>query len=145
MSVDHKPNNPGEEKRIKKKGGRVEPYWDEQGKPLGPHRVWLKNENIPGLAMSRSLGDLVAASVGVSPEPEVLDFNLERDDKFIVIASDGVWEFLSNDRVMNLVKPYYLKNLPEKACNRLVKESVIHWKKEDEVIDDITCVCLFLN
>ncbi len=49
--------------------------------------------------MARSLGDLVAASVGVSPEPEVLDFELEPDDKFIVIASDGVWEFLSNERV----------------------------------------------
>ena len=49
--------------------------------------------------MARSLGDLVAASVGVSPEPEVLDFDLEPDDKFIVIASDGVWEFLSNERV----------------------------------------------
>ena len=47
--------------------------------------------------MARSLGDLVAASVGVSPEPEVFDFILEPDDKFIVIASDGVWEFLSNE------------------------------------------------
>ena len=53
--------------------------------------------------MARSLGDLVAASVGVSPEPEVLDFELEPDDKFIVIASDGVWEFLSNERVLFLI------------------------------------------
>ncbi len=52
--------------------------------------------------MARSLGDLVAASVVVSPEPEVLDFELEPDDKFIVIASDGVWEFLSNERVFFL-------------------------------------------
>ena len=52
--------------------------------------------------MARSFGDLVAASVGVSPEPEVLDFELEPDDKFIVIASDGVWEFLSNEKVFYL-------------------------------------------
>ena len=52
--------------------------------------------------MARSFGDLVAASVGVSPEPEVLDFNLEPDDKFIVIASDGVWEFLSNEDVKTI-------------------------------------------
>ena len=49
--------------------------------------------------MARSFGDLVAASVGVSPEPEVRHFELEPDDKFIVIASDGVWEFLSNEQV----------------------------------------------
>ena len=54
--------------------------------------------------MARSFGDLVAASVGVSPEPEVLDFELEPDDKFIVIASDGVWEFLSNEQVFYFLK-----------------------------------------
>ena len=49
--------------------------------------------------MSRSLGDRVAHSVGVSSVPEVTEFYLSRDDKFIVIASDGVWEFLSNEDV----------------------------------------------
>ena len=64
---------------------------------MGPARVWLKNQNIPGLAMSRSLGDLVAASVGCSQDPEVFDFTFDYKDKFIIIASDGVWEFLSNE------------------------------------------------
>lgn len=36
---------------------------------MGPHRVWLLNEDVPGLAMSRSLGDYVAQSVGVIPDP----------------------------------------------------------------------------
>jgi len=54
--------------------------------------------------MARSLGDLVAASVGVSPEPEVLEFDISPDDKFIVIASDGVWEFLSNENVKYRLK-----------------------------------------
>lgn len=49
--------------------------------------------------MSRSLGDRVAHSVGVSSAPEVMEFHLKREDKFIVIASDGVWEFLSNEEV----------------------------------------------
>ena len=39
------------------------------GDPIGPYRVWLKNENVPGLAMSRSVGDRVAHSVGVISEP----------------------------------------------------------------------------
>ena len=40
-------------------------YLDADGKPVGPARVWLKTQNIPGLAMSRSLGDTVAHTVGV--------------------------------------------------------------------------------
>lgn len=40
----------------------------------GPPRVWLKDQQIPGIAMSRSIGDLVAGSVGVIAEPEVETF-----------------------------------------------------------------------
>jgi len=66
LSDDHKPDLPKEHERITKKfGGRVLSYLDGQGKPVGPARVWLKNQNIPGLAMSRSIGDIVAHSVGV--------------------------------------------------------------------------------
>ena len=65
--------------------------------------MWLKNEDIPGLAMTRSFGDETAARVGVIAEPgmlyynnylEILELDLCKDDKFIVLASDGVWEFL---------------------------------------------------
>ena len=56
--------------------------------------------------MARSFGDLVAASVGVSPEPEIFEYNLVPEDKFIIIASDGVWEFLSNEAVINYYSLY---------------------------------------
>lgn len=63
---------------------------------------------MPGLAMSRSLGDQIAHSVGVSTEPEVMKFEISPEHKFIVIASDGVWEFLSNEQIGQIVWPYYL-------------------------------------
>ena len=53
-------------------------------------RVWLKNEDIPGLAMSRSFGDGMAARVGVNAIPEIEEFMLEAQDKILVLASDGV-------------------------------------------------------
>jgi serine/threonine protein phosphatase PrpC len=64
---------------------------------MGPARVWLKHENIPGLAMSRSFGDFVASQVGVIAEPEVTQTELRKDHRFLMVASDGVWEFLSNE------------------------------------------------
>lgn len=66
LSRDHKPELKEEYQRIKSKGGRVASCLDMDGLPAGPKRVWLKNEPLPGLAMSRSIGDLVAASVGVT-------------------------------------------------------------------------------
>ena len=54
-------------------GGRVEAYKDNFGGDLGPARVWKKKKDSPGLAMSRSLGDQVAAELGVISEPEILE------------------------------------------------------------------------
>lgn len=69
LSHDHKPDLDEEALRILESGGRIEPYILEGGERCGPNRVWLLDEDIPGLAMSRSIGDLVAASVGVTWEP----------------------------------------------------------------------------
>lgn len=63
--------------------------------------------------MSRSLGDQVAHSVGVATDPEVMRFELSPDDKFLIIASDGVWEFLTNEAVARIVWPFYCRNSPE--------------------------------
>lgn len=103
------------------------------------------NENIPGLAMSRSFGDHAAVEVGVISEPEILEMNLIEDDKFIVIASDGVWEFLSNDEVVRIVQPHYNNNSAEKAAEALIRESLKRWKQEENVVDDITCIIIFLT
>ena len=65
---------------------------------------------MPGLAMSRSLGDQVAHSVGVSSVPEVKSFLVGVDDKFVVIGSDGVFEFLTNEDIARLVMPYFYVN-----------------------------------
>lgn len=143
LSRDQKPDEPGEMQRILKYGGRVEAFKDFNGDPIGPARVWLKHENIPGLAMSRSIGDKIAAQVGVLAEPEILEFSLTEEDKIIVLASDGVWEFLSNDQVMNLILPYFHKNQPEAACEKIIKESVNWWKKVYLDIDLISFLFFF--
>ena len=60
--------------------------------------------------MSRSLGDAIAHSVGVSSTPEVKSFLVGVEDKFVVIGSDGVFEFLTNEDVARLVMPFYQVN-----------------------------------
>jgi serine/threonine protein phosphatase PrpC len=145
LSDDHKPEKPAELARISKCGGRVEPHKDHNGQPLGPHRVWLKNENVPGLAMSRSIGDRIVTKAGVIAEPEIIDLELEEEDKFVVIGSDGLWEFLSNEKIVELVTPFYQKNQLEAACNCLVRTAVECWNQFDNMVDDITCIIISLK
>lgn len=69
ITRDHKPDDPDERDRILRCNGRIESYKGRYGENVGPARVWLKTEQYPGLAMSRSIGDACAHSVGVSAIP----------------------------------------------------------------------------
>ena len=62
------------------------------------------------------MGDDVAHSVGVTSTPDVIVRDITDDMCFIVVASDGVWEFLSNDKVKDIVLQYYNRNDPKGAA-----------------------------
>ena len=143
LSIDQKPDNPEEKARILKAGGRVEPLPGPPGEDCGPSRVWLAEVDVPGLAMSRSVGDEVSQTVGVISVPEVIVHDITGEDIFAVWASDGVWEFLSNQQVCSIVWKYQ-QDLSE-AAHQLVEESHKQWKKEEEVVDDITCIIVKFN
>ena len=145
LTRDHKPTEEDEKKRIIDKGGRIEAYKDDSGEYVGPERVWLKGEDLPGLAMSRSFGDDVAHMIGVTSKPEIKEFKLTEEDKFILLGSDGIFEFISSDDSVNMVKDFYLKNDINGALNHLYKTSSQKWIMEEEVIDDITLIIIFLK
>ena len=75
---------------------------------------------------------------------DIIEQDIGDECKFIILASDGVWEFMENRRVMNIVYPFYGKNDPEGAVNALTREANAEWEKEDSVIDDITAIVCFL-
>lgn len=95
--------------------------------------------------MSRSVGDAVAHSVGCACEPEITHTVLTPNDKIVLLASDGIWEFLQNQQVANIVYPYFEKDAPEAAANALVSVALAQWKRQSQSIDDITIVIIFLN
>ena len=95
--------------------------------------------------MSRSFGDDVAHMIGVTSKPEIKEFKLSEEDKFILLGSDGIFEFISSDDSVNMVKDFYLKNDINGALNHLYKTSSQKWIMEEEVIDDITLIIIFLK
>ena len=152
LSIDHKPNRKIENERIKKNGGEIKKIIDNQidsinnkSEHLFPYRVYIKGKNYPGLAMSRSLGDFVAKSVGVINEPEIIDLNIEDNDKFIILASDGLWEVVSNEEARDIVDIYYRINNVKGAVEKLISVASDKFKKISEYIDDITIIIIFLN
>ena len=72
---------------------------DEDGNEQGPLRIWIEGEQVPGLAISRSIGDIVARSIGVTWKPEIAIYKLCPEDRIICLATDGIWEVLENQDV----------------------------------------------
>lgn len=143
LSRDQKPELASERKRIVQSGGRVQACRDVGGAPIGPLRVWLKHQDIPGLAMTRSFGDRLAASVGVTCKPVITERQIDaKSDQFIILASDGVWEFIENQEAVDIVAK---GPTPSAAVKALCDEATRRWKEEEEVIDDITATVVYLK
>lgn len=102
LSSDHKPGEPEEKKRIEKAGGRV--GLTAPGQPL---RVFQRHGSMiyPGLAVSRSIGDQWTSHLGVISTPDVKEYELSEGDHdlFLILGSDGLWEWLTNQQAVNIV------------------------------------------
>ena len=143
LSIDYKPELPEESNRIMMAGGVVEQMKDDFGQPVGPYRVWAAGQDYPGLAMSRSIGDLKGKALGVIPDPGILEYDLNKSTKFVLACSDGVWEFLNNDTVRDIGKSFYIENDASAYCHELIEQSLLEWTKNDIIVDDITAVVAF--
>ena len=144
ISFDHKPDLPKEKERIYNHGGMVDQITNSYGMKVGPMRVWKNGLNYPGLAMSRSLGDFQAKECGVIAEPDITEHTIEKSStKYLVICSDGVWEFIKNESVKELGNVHYAKNDVGGFCSGLVRFAMTTWEKFDIIRDDITVVCVY--
>ncbi|KAK1697094.1 hypothetical protein QYE76_013791 [Lolium multiflorum] len=140
LTVDFKPDLPHEKERIRQCKGRVHSLGDEPG----VHRVWLPDREAPGLAMSRAFGDYCVKDYGVISAPEVTRRRVTARDQFVILATDGVWDVLSNEEAVRVVAATPDR---EKAAKRLVECAVRAWrrKRRDIAVDDCSAICLFLH
>ena len=147
LSRDHNLSEIDEVLRIKYKNGEIHPFLDEDGSFSGPNRVWIKGQGIPGLAMTRSFGDIIGSTVGVINEPEIKFFKHKKENKFIIIGSDGLWEYISCQEAINIVAEFYEdKNFDSNnAVIKLFQEARNKWIENQNYIDDISIIVLFLE
>ena len=140
LSHDQKPDNENEKKRIEEMGGIVSQCNDlyDDGKEGGPFRIWMKGCDYPGIAMSRSIGDKIAHSIGVINEPEIMEFNLDELSKFIILGSDGVFQHLNNNEINDIIFEEKEK-IGENICKKIINKAINKFIENDEyVVDDIT-------
>ncbi|KAJ7979110.1 Phosphatase 2C family protein [Quillaja saponaria] len=139
LTIDQKPNLPREAARIKLRKGRV---FALQHEPE-VSRVWLPNTNSPGLAMARAFGDFCLKDFGLISVPDVSLHRLSEKDEFVVLATDGVWDVLTNREVVDIVAA-----APQSSSAQTLVESAVRaWRMKfpTSKVDDCAVICLFLD
>lgn len=129
MSTDHKPSNPEEHERIIKMGGEVTNVKDGQ---YGPYRVYKNNgDSVPGLAVARTFGDLIGHECGIVETPQISFKNIDSQDEFIVIGSDGVFDVMNSVEIIG----YVFERIEEVGRERIAEEIVEECRKRWELIN----------
>ncbi|PIA44729.1 hypothetical protein AQUCO_01700374v1 [Aquilegia coerulea] len=156
LSYDQTPFRQDEYERVKLCGARVlsvdqvegikdpdvQTWGDEESDGGDPPRLWVQNGMYPGTAFTRSVGDSTAEKIGVVAVPEVSMVRLTPEHLFFVIASDGVFEFMSSQAVVNMVLKY---SDPREACAAIARESYKLWLEHENRTDDITIIIVHIK
>lgn len=148
LTKDHKlEDHPREVMRIHRAGSFIRP--SQEVPYFLPARIFADKDNLrkgPGLTMARSLGDADADEAGVIPTPEVTFRALDSsEDEFIILASDGVWEFLSSEDVVEVVSGFLNRGEPAIVAARfLIAQAALAWRAEEgDYRDDITAIVVY--
>lgn len=134
LTRDHKPSVPSELERVNKCGGHVAQAYIPGVGFAGPPRV------CGSLCITRAIGDTALQDAGVTPTPEVIKHHIRSGDKLVVMASDGCWDYISNDRAAEIALKH---SDPRHASRAIVQEARQSWKRDPKsrgYIDDITCL-----
>ena len=89
------------------------------------------------------MGDSIANRIGVCAEPECFSREISDQDEVLILASDGVFDFLPNKAVLDCCMKY--KNDPVLACESVVDASYEQWLTYLDRTDDITVIIIFID
>ncbi|DBA85833.1 TPA: hypothetical protein ACH3X1_005382 [Trebouxia sp. C0004] len=90
-----------------------------------------------GIQVTRSIGD-ADLKPALTAQPEVAQHRLTAEDEFVMVASDGLWDKLSNEEAVGLVHDTVKQ--PTMAAQRLVTEALSRGSG-----DNITVIVAFLR
>ncbi|KAK3598987.1 hypothetical protein CHS0354_024663 [Potamilus streckersoni] len=172
LTMDHKPSDPEEKRRIEESGGQVvakagvqRVVWNRpRTNHKGPIRRSTLIDKIPFLAVARSLGDLwsynyLNEQFVVSPEPDVSVHELKPGrDRCLIIGSDGLWNMVTSEEAVSLVvdleyqfeyKIIHDMSVPVSywinPAQRLVQRALQKWKARNLKADNTSCMVVLID
>ncbi|KAG0485130.1 hypothetical protein HPP92_009209 [Vanilla planifolia] len=129
LTDDHRPGREDEKNRIENSGG----YVDCRG------GVWRVQDS---LAISRAIGDANMKEWIIS-EPDTTKLELKQDCEFLIMASDGLWDKVSNQEAVDVVLK---QRISLKSCKELLEMSCSRGNMDDitVMVVDLQSFCKFV-
>ena len=148
LTTDHKPNAPGERARIEESSAVL--LTEKEVRGWGDvNKVYVCRQRhaeiVYGVLFTRSIGDADSHKhLGIESMAEVTTVDVGDDDEFLVIATDGVWDHVSNEEVCSILQRE--GSDARHACDMLVENARLMWEENDAESrrDDITAVVVNL-
>ena len=114
---------------------------------IDPKRKELFLKEFIELDISRCIGNLAAEELGIIPGPEIGESDIKLNKgKFIVIGTESLWKYLTEEEVGDIVNLHYPTYDCEGACKDLQDLAKDRWKeKNDGAYDDISVVIIFFD
>lgn len=126
--IDHKPEDIQERTRIEKAGYKVTLDGRVSGLSIyNTYFIETIKSLLGGLNLSRAIGDhAYKKTANLPPEqqaitalPDIRTLTLDDQDEFMVIACDGIWNFLSSQDVVNFVRASIDKKPLSQICEEV--------------------------
>ena len=159
ITKNHTPDDKEEARRIEQLGGTLVKQtdgttrvaWKRKRDPEGCSNACKKHciESIPFLNMTRSIGDFWSATETndflISPIPDVHVQYLDDKVKFFVIASDGLWDVMNSQEVVDeIAKSIETNDRRDTIPHILIKKALNKWNKRQCTADNISVLILFI-
>ena len=144
LNISHTPCVKEERLRIENHGGVIDRIdWLK----VGPLRVWFKGKKYPGLTITRSLGDFEAIPLGIIHIPDINKYDIDEERiKILVLATNGICEFLTNDKIMDITWQFYESKDAKAACEKIIETADKIWNiKNPHNIPDLTVSVFFFK
>lgn len=132
LTKDHKPHWPEEKNRIEKLGGQIK--FDGYD--------W----RIKSLSVSRAFGDFDSTPY-VSHTPDIFRYKIDNNDKFFILACDGLWDVCSNFDAVNFVLSFCYDNTTNIRINKNINiaKKLAEYALKKGSTDNITIIVVFLQ
>ncbi|MBD3231797.1 hypothetical protein GF322_03995 [Candidatus Dependentiae bacterium] len=144
LSNDHKINNVNEQQRIIQNNGllNIVPATTINPYTMNSHSdTTYKNQNWNTLAIARTFGDAMFVEPPmpagcIIAEPEITTYDLQGDEEFLILASDGLWDKIKNQKIYNIINLNQSKNTSEILATKA---------RQKGSADDITVITLYFK